>query len=213
VSVAGDALDGTFMRHRISNHFGTGVEYKVPFGSNVLTMPVWLMEKLCSPADISLLRKRDTMEFFRNVRQWSLGGDDREKMDALFTLLDNQLGFPVFEEIEHTKRRLSEAAATEFRFDYAGELAIREKIRRKDFEEFAADRIGRIFASLDETVKAAGIRFEDVDIVCCTGGTAKVPAIADGLKKRFGQAKLSQFNHHHSVVTGLAERARQLLAL
>ena len=116
ISIAGDALDGTLMRNKICAHFGADVSYKVPFGSNILKMPTDLMGKLCSPADISLLRKRDTMEFFRNVRTWSLGPKDRSKMDQLFCLLENQLGFPIFEEIEQTKRRLVRVGEDDFRF-------------------------------------------------------------------------------------------------
>lgn len=209
ISVAGDALDGSLMRHKISPHFGARVEYKVPFGSNVLKMPVDLMNRLCSPADISLLRKRDTLEFFRNVRTWALGGDDREKMDHLFSLLENQLGFPVFEEIERTKRRLSDSDETTFAFSYP-EVEIREPVSRKEFDAYASDRVESILAALDRTVRDAGIGFDQVDIVCCTGGTAKVPVIYEALVARFGVEKVQHHNHHHSVVQGLAERAKEL---
>ncbi len=219
VSIAGDALDGSMMRHKISPHFGADVSYTVPFGSNVLTMPRYLMEKLCSPADISLLRKRDTLEFFRNVRSWSLGDDDRSKMDRLFCLLENQLGFSVFEEIERTKRRLSESSKTEFDYAYpergqpgaASEIDVRVKVSRGEFDEFCGDRIQAVLKSLDDTVAQAGLKASDIDIVCCTGGTAKVPAIQRGILDRFGESKVRQHNHYHGVVEGLAERALELL--
>ena len=35
ISIAGDALDGSIMRHKASRHFGSQVKYRVPFGSNV----------------------------------------------------------------------------------------------------------------------------------------------------------------------------------
>ncbi|MEK7692019.1 MAG: Hsp70 family protein, partial [Bdellovibrionota bacterium] len=83
VSVAGDALDSGIMRRRIAPHFGTGVKYQVPFGSNILTMPVHLMERICHPAEISLLGRRDTYEFLKNVQDWALGQEDRKKMKRL----------------------------------------------------------------------------------------------------------------------------------
>jgi hypothetical chaperone protein len=209
VSLAGDSLDGSMMRHRIAKNFGADVEYQVPFGSNVLTMPRNLMERICSPADISLLRKRDTMEFFKNVKQWSIGGDDRERMDRLFTLINDQLGFSVFEEIEGTKRRLSEVSETEFKFNYP-ELILSERVKRAEFDHYISDKVEPIIASLDETVKKAQLRFEDIDVICCTGGTAKVPAIREKLIERFGASKLREHNIFHSVVQGLAERAKEL---
>ena len=51
----------------------------------------------------------------------------------------------------------------------------------------------------------------DVDVVCATGGTAKVPRIAEALRARFGAERLQEFQHFHSVVHGLAEEARATL--
>jgi hypothetical chaperone protein len=70
VSVAGDALDGSLMRGKVARHFGAEVRYKVPFGENELTMPKPLMEKLCSPAEMSLLAQRDAASFLNDVRSW-----------------------------------------------------------------------------------------------------------------------------------------------
>ncbi len=209
VSVAGDALDGSLMRHRISPHFGSKVQYQVPFGSNILKMPAHLMEKICSPPEISLLRKPDTFEFFQNVQKWSLSPQDRNQMDHLFLLIEEQLGFQVFEEIEKTKCRLTESDHTEFSFQYPA-LEIRELIKRSEYNSYVEDRVQRILKSLDETVKKAQIRYEDINLICCTGGTAKVPIIQEALIQRFGKEKILQHNHFHSVVKGLSERAKEL---
>jgi len=206
VSVAGDALDGSLMRRRISLHFGADVQYMAPFGSNVLTMPKFLMEKICSPADISLLRERDTMEFFRNVRAWSLGEGDRRKMDQLFSLIGEQFGFELFEEIERVKRALSGAPSEKFSFQYP-DIDIQEVITRVQFDEYAGEPMRRILASLDETLAGAGVSPSEIDLVCSTGGTAKVPAIQEGLEARFGADKVRQHNHFHSIVTGLTRIA------
>ncbi len=209
VSVAGDALDSALMRHRISPWFGTGVQYKVPFGSNVLTMPVHLMERICHPAEISLLRRQDTMEFFRNVKQWALGDEDRARMERLFTLLNDQLGFPLFERIEATKRGLSGAAHAPFDFVYP-DIEIHEKVKRADFESYAADAFEAVTASLDDTLASAGLKPSQVDRVLCTGGTAKVPWIRQSLIDRFGEAKLHDLDPFRGVAHGLMERAHEL---
>jgi len=211
VSVAGDALDSALMRHRIAPHFGTGVQYKVPFGSNVLTMPRHLMERICHPAEISLLRKQDTMEFFRNVQQWSLNGMDRNKMEQLFTLLNDQLGFPLFEKVESAKRGLSVELTTELDFDYPG-IAIRENVSRKEFENYASAALEEITRSLDDTLRSAGVKPEMIDRVLCTGGTARVPWIRKSLSERFGEAKLHDIDPFRGVARGLMERAAELAA-
>jgi hypothetical chaperone protein len=209
VALAGDALDGTVMRKRISRHFGADVQYKVPFGSNVLTMPTHLMEKICSAADISLLRKRDTLEFFRNVKTWSLGENDREKIDQLFCLIEEQIGFEVFEEIERVKRMLSDKPQENFSFDKSG-VRIQELITKAQFNEYSSVVRDKILASLDETIAAAQLKFSDIDIVCSTGGTAQVASIRHALEARFTREKVQEHNHFHSIVHGLVLKAKEL---
>jgi hypothetical chaperone protein len=209
VSVAGDAIDSALMRRRFSPYFGTGVRYQVPFGSNVLTMPVNLMERLCHPAEIGLLRKQDTLEFFRNVRQWSLGEEDRERMDRLFTLLNDQVGLPLFERIEGLKRELSSRDEAEFRFDHPG-IEIQERVRRVELEEYAREPFEAIVASLDETLRQAGLNPEGIDQVLCTGGTARVPWLRSALIRRFGAGKLVDLDPFRGVASGLMHRAREI---
>lgn len=211
VAVAGDALDGTVMRRRIVDHFGADVKYRVPFGSNVLTMPLHLIEKLCSPADLAVLRKQDSMQFFRNVQQWALEGTDRERMDNLLLLIEEQLGFGIFEEIERVKRALTDKTSSLFSFRYPG-VSIDEKISRKQFDDYTSPVSEKIFHEVDETLARAGLKASEVDLLCLTGGTAKVPLIQAGLAARFGQIKVQQHENFHSVVKGLAERAREVAA-
>ena len=209
ISLAGDALDGAMMRRRISKYFGADVQYKAPFGSNILTMPLQLMEKICSPADISMLRQRDTMDFFRNVQGWSLGSQDKVNMDRLFNLINEQIGFELFEEIERVKRSLSTHDSETFSFHKSG-VEIDDLITQKEFVAITEETIRSIFASLDKTVEAAQIKYEDIDLVYSTGGTAKVAAIQKGLVDRFGMAKVQEQNHFHSIVHGLIRMAADM---
>jgi hypothetical chaperone protein len=64
---------------------------------------------------------------------------------------------------------------------------------------------------LDQVLERAGITANDIDRVCSTGGTAKVPVIKHGLETRFGADKLQALSSFHAVIQGLAERARSVL--
>ncbi len=209
VSVAGDAVDGAVMRNRFLPYFGSEVEYRVPFGSNVLKMPIHLMDKLSSPADVAILRKPDVREFFKNVQQWSVGKGDREKLDRLFQMVDENLGFEFFEAIEKTKRELSDQKQSQFAFDVTG-IEIQEKITRSQFDAHIAVPTEKILASLDDTLKRAQVRPEQIDTVFSTGGTAKIPLLKSALIERFGEAKVQEQKHFHSIVEGLAVRAAEL---
>jgi hypothetical chaperone protein len=45
-----------------------------------------------------------------------------------------------------------------------------------------------------------------------TGGTAQVPAVVRALGARVGSRKLQRMSTFHSVIQGLAERAREVAA-
>jgi hypothetical chaperone protein len=207
---AGDAFDGSLMRHGIADHFGARVRYQVPFGSNWLEMPIPLMEKLCSPADICLLGRRDVLDFLRGVRAGSSSNDDKRHVDQLLCLIEEGLGFQLFEAIEQEKRELSAHEAATFRFEYPG-IDIAENFTRARFEEASAKVSSGILSRLDSVLDRAGIRATDIDSVCSTGGTARVPIIKRGLESRFGAEKLQALSSLHAVIQGLAERARILL--
>ncbi|KAK4045532.1 hypothetical protein OUZ56_033156 [Daphnia magna] len=147
------------------------------------------MEPLCSPAHLSMMRRPDIADFLRNVRSWSLGPDDREKLDQLTTLVDEALGFQLFEVIEGAKKTLSgqDEAAIEFTYP---DIDVHDAISREAFESASSRPIATILAALDETMAASGVRASDVDLVCCTGGTARVPRIAQAIAERFGADKM-----------------------
>ncbi len=207
VSIAGDAFDGSIMRHKVSRHLGADVKYKVPFGSNVLSMPRPLMESLCSPADTCLLAQRDIMAFLRDIKSGSLGPDDKKHIDQLLCLVEDSLGFQIFEAIEHVKRKLSEHERADFVFDYPG-IEIAESVTRHEFERFSSVQVETILGSLDRTLNDSGMTANDIDLVCCTGGTARVSSLAAGVLERFGAEKLVRLRSLHSVIQGLGERAR-----
>jgi hypothetical chaperone protein len=207
VPVAGDAVDGSLMRHSVAQHFGAGVVYKVPFGANTLTMPRSLMDRLCVPAEICLLGKRDAMAFLKDIRSWSLGDDDQRVMDQLLRLVDDSLGFQVFEAIEATKCALSVGSEATFEFEYPG-IEISELVTRTRFETGSRVHVDRILDALEQTLTLGKLSPGDIDRVCLTGGTAKLPQIAERLAARFGSEKLYALSSFHSVIQGLANRAQ-----
>jgi hypothetical chaperone protein len=211
VSVAGDALDGSLMRHKLARHFGADVSYRVPLGDNLLRMPKPLMEKLCSPAEMSLLGKRDAQSFLADVRSWCLGPEDRRHIDQLLTVVEDTLGFTVFEAIEAAKKELSLEARTLLSFHVPG-IDIDQELTRRDFEAGAARELGAIVAALDATLERGGVSTDAVDLVCLTGGTARVPFVRQALSERFGAERLHALSGLHAVTEGLARHGRWLLA-
>jgi hypothetical chaperone protein len=209
VSVAGDALDSSIMTGKLSHFFGTDVEYRLPLSSNVLKMPNDIKLKLGSPPDIALMTRADVMGFLKSVQKAALKESDKAKLDRLFALIEDNLGFRIYESIETLKREVCTGEKATFDFPYP-DIEIKTGFMPIEFQVCSEEKIQKIFEALDETIKQAGVDHKKIDLVCCTGGTAKVPEITKRLKDRFGSATIEQFKNFHSVIQGLAERAREL---
>ncbi|MGZ3772669.1 MAG: Hsp70 family protein [Pseudobdellovibrionaceae bacterium] len=204
--LAGDALDSIFMSHKLNEYFGAKSRYRLPMGSNVMTMPKGVTLRLNHPAHIVHLKDKDTYEFIKEVKKCSLTKKDAEAVERLFVLIEDQQIFPFFENIEKTKRALSLNDSAEFLFDYPG-LEITESFTNKQFIEWSAETRENIFQALDQCLNDANLTSDQVDLVCLTGGTAKVPFIQAEFEKRFGKERLQTQSHFHSVLSGLTEAA------
>ncbi|MCC2677754.1 MAG: hypothetical protein K0R29_330 [Pseudobdellovibrio sp.] len=204
--LAGDALDSLFMQNRLNTGFGAKTQYRMPMSNNLLKMPVAVMDRLNKPAHIVHLKERETYEFIREVQKCALKQEDKESIDRLFVLIEDQQIFPFFESIESTKKRLSASATAKFNFDYP-DLETTEVFSSQEFENWAEDVKMNIFAALDRCLNQAGLKVSDIDHVFLTGGTAHVPFVQNEFRKMFGAEKLETKNFFHSILSGLIESA------
>lgn len=210
LSIAGDAFDGSIMENVVAPHFGSKIEYRVPFGSNVMSLPKALVRKMCSPADLLLLGKQDYVEFFRQLEQWSLGPEDALLLERLTILVEERQGYHLFQCIEEGKKALAQQDRGAIDYLYPG-IDLHLALPAVDFIEFSRSLVQAILKSLDDTLAQAGLSPEAIDIVCCTGGTARLGTIQQALAQRFGLEKLEQHLPFHAVINGLARKAQQLL--
>ena len=209
IFLAGDSIDGNIMRHFISPHFGKNFEYKTPIGDNVHQFPRHLLTHLCSPAQIVLLRERNIFEFLKDIQKWSITGEDRRVLDQLFTLIEHQLGYPLYREIERAKIDLGEQPETLFSFDYPG-IKIRQPLVRTQFEEKACEIVDKIILTMMQVFEQSGMKTQQVDHICITGGTGQLPLIRQRLIEIFGEEKITEHKIFQSVVDGLAKYAQMV---
>jgi len=165
-------------------------------------------EELCRP--MTMFAWTVYLSFIGVAWLLVLKPDDARKMDRLFVLVEEHLGYKLFKSVEQTKISFSGASAATFAFDHPG-IELHEELFGADFRVFSTDLVEKIVGALDETLRLAGVTPDAIDIVCCTGGTARVPALATELERRFGKDKLRQHRHFHSVIGGLADKAQALL--
>jgi hypothetical chaperone protein len=134
-----------------------------------------------------------------------------DKIEALITLVDEDLGFQLHQAVQRLKYELSSAETAEFRF-IDGTLELRKLVTRAEFESWIADDLAAIESCVDSLFDSSGVGYTDVDRVFLTGGTSFVPAVRGIFERRFGADRVRSGNEFTSVARGLALRAAETLA-
>lgn len=209
VSLAGDHYDGSIMKHMVSPLLGADITYKMPMGRNELRLPSHIISKMCSAPDINFIGQTEAYELLQAIKNWSLDADKKGRLDKLLYIIEERLGYRLFDAIEQSKITLSSTDEADFTFNHY-EITVEGKMSSARFTEWSEPVTDKILASLDETVKQAGLSYDQIDAVVCTGGTARIPSLSTGLSKRFDKAKIRRTHEFHSVIHGLTKRAAEL---
>lgn len=210
IFIAGDVLDGLMMRDFISPHFGSQFSYTLPGSTNILQFPRNLLKKICSPAHITHLRDKDTWEFLQHINKFGLSSLDQKRMKNLLTLVECQLGFPLFNEIEKVKVSLGNQESSLFSYSFL-DMAVEQLVGAEKYQQSVTPTIDEVISTMMEVFTQSGLKVTDVDQVCLTGGTSQFPLIREQLKTIFGRDKLIEHNIYQSVVNGLAQFASKQL--
>ena len=94
-------------------------------------------------------------------------------------------------------------------FDRYG-MAIDEIIARNDFEEMIRSEVLAIDNCIESTLKDAGLKPCDIDLVFLTGGSSHIPLIRALFENRIGAEKIRIGDAFTSVAYGLGLYGRTL---
>jgi hypothetical chaperone protein len=199
VGLAGDALDAKIVRKLVSPELGLGTMEQA-VGKVLPAVPNWVYAKLEHWHHLSFLRTRAVVEMLNGARTRAF---EPGKIEALQTLIDEDLGYQLHRAVGRLKVELSSAEEAEFRFT-DGTLNIRAAVHRRDFETWIEDELAAIETCVDDLLTSSGIAASAVDRVFLTGGTSFVPAVRRIFAERFGAERLVTGNEFTSVARGLA---------
>ena len=200
IGIAGDAFDSKLVRRLVAPALGLGSKYKSQFG-NFLPVPNWLYEHLERWHYLSLLKTRKNMDLLRQIRFQAL---EPGKLDALIELVDHDLGYRLYEAIEHSKCKLSDSAISEFQFDEAA-TQIADSLTRDQFESWIDPELREISACIDRLLTKCHVGAKDIDAIFMTGASSFVPAIRRIFEDKFGSGVPIRVGQEFtSVAEGLA---------
>jgi len=199
IYIGGDSFDSSFMWEKGTPYFGKNTQYEATPGK-VLTVPKSLFANICSWEQMNFFNglriKKDIEDYY-----YFSGNDPQFK--NLITLIENNLGYSVFQSIEKTKITLTNSDNAMFNY-HNMDINIEEEIPLSDYEQIIAKDVNRIANYLDEFMLQNNIDPQNIDSLFLTGGTSMVGSIQKLFKNRFPHVKLNSGDNFKSVAKGLA---------
>jgi len=206
LGLAGDAFDARIVRKLVSPVLGSdsfertfahAADRPAPI---IPAVPAWIYANLERWHYLSFLKTRNVSEILKAARARA---QEPEKIAALITLIEEDLGYQLHQAVQRLKVDLSRMESAEFRFR-DGSLDIVARVERAEFEAWIADDVAAIEATVDGLLDATGIRTAQVDRVFLTGGTSFVPAVRRIFNERFTADRVVTGGEFTSVAKGLA---------
>ena len=202
IGLAGDAIDQRIIKHAIAPKLGLGTKYKVMGGD--ADVPLWLYNNLSRWHQLSFLKAPATMRLLDEILE---NAHAHDAIEALYRIVDEDLGYALHRAVEHAKVELSQADETHIDFE-----DVHCVVKRADLETWIAPDLQAIAGVIDRVLAKADVAASAVDRVFMTGGTSLVPAVRALFAERFGADKLRGGDEMTTVGRGLALAARDAFA-
>ena len=172
--------------------------------------------------DVSILELGDGIfEVKSTAGDTHLGGDDVDRaiMDWLITEFKNEFGADLTKDVmamqrlkeaaEKAKIELSTTTSTEINLPYITSIGgapqhLVETLTRARFEQLIDGFVEKTINVCKQAMKESEFMVSDIDEVILVGGTTRIPAIQEAVKKYFGKEPNKTVNPDEAVAMGAA---------
>ncbi|MFC3442878.1 Hsp70 family protein [Sphingobium rhizovicinum] len=198
IGLAGDRFDYRIVDHLVLPMLGKGGSYE-SFGKT-LEIPRSYFADFADWSRLALMRNRRTMDELARLKK---AAHDPVAIGRMMTVIEKELGYPLYDAVGALKRALSDADSATFRFSGGG-IEIEQTVSRADFEGWIAPDIARIEETVDRALAKAGVTADAIDRVFLTGGSSLIPAIRRVFHQRFSEDRIATGGELTSIAHGLA---------
>ncbi|UXS35773.1 molecular chaperone DnaK [Staphylococcus delphini] len=172
--------------------------------------------------DVSILELGDgVFEVLATAGDNKLGGDDFDQViiDYLVQQFKSENGVDLSQDkmalqrlkdaAEKAKKDLSGVSSTQISLPFisageAGPLHLETTLSRAKFEELAYDLVQKTMGPTRQAMKDAGLSNADIDEVILVGGSTRIPAVQEAIKKEIGKEPNKGVNPDEVVAMGAA---------
>lgn len=200
IYIGGDSFDSDIMWHKGTPHFGRGVKEEFTPGKPI-DLPLNYFLNICSWERMNFL---DTLRMRLSIAKSYQFSKQDYRVKNLQTLIDKNLGYTFFKQIEQAKIVLGSQDTTFLDYNQH-EIEIHEEIQAEEFEhKIIVDNLSKIKDYLNEFLEKNNFKAEDIDVVFMTGGTSQVRPLKNHFIHTFGEDKVTSGDNFNSVAMGLA---------
>ncbi len=175
--------------------------------------------------DVSLIEMGDgVQEVLATAGNNRLGGDDFDKrvMDWMVSEFKKENGIDLSgdrmamqrlkEAAEKAKIELSSMTSTQINLpfitaDANGPKHLDMTLTRAKFEELTADLVEKTMGPMKQALSDAGLTFNDISKILMVGGSSRMPAVQEAVKKLSGKEPFKGINPDECVAIGAALQA------
>ncbi|MCG3399024.1 molecular chaperone DnaK [Staphylococcus massiliensis] len=172
--------------------------------------------------DVSILELGDgVFEVLSTAGDNRLGGDDFDQViiDHLVSEFKKENGIDLSQDkmalqrlkdaAEKAKKDLSGVSSTQISLPFisageAGPVHLETNLTRAKFEELADDLIRKTMEPTRQAMKDAGLSSSEIDEVILVGGSTRIPAVQEAVKKEIGKEPNKGVNPDEVVAMGAA---------
>jgi hypothetical chaperone protein len=203
LSIAGNDIDARLMQLFVLPALGLHARWS-PMGRPV-PVPTALHHAITRWHTMCLAGTPQELEL---LDRWIRSADDAAGLRSLRCLLEDQVGFLLFQAVERAKIALCRGQDTVLRFESRG-ISLAEPISTAQFEAAIGDEVGRICRCAEGLLQSTGRGADEVDVVFLTGGTSLIPSLRRAFEQRF-PGRILQQDAFTSVGEGLGLEAGRL---
>lgn len=200
IYIGGDNFDSSIMWHKGTPHFGRGVKEK--FGRDKwFELPLSYFRNICSWEKMNFL---NSIKMLESIKRSYVFSERNPKVKNLLTLVEKNLGYTMFREVEKTKIALTQTDETTLEFKKEN-IDISEPVSIEEFKSTIISKdLGRIEDYLETYLQNNKVNYQDIDTVFMTGGTSMVRPLKEIFDQKFGPEKIKSGDNFNSVAMGLA---------
>ena len=196
VRIGGNDFDKNLNMKSFMPSFGFGTTY----GDKGLLVPTTQYFDL---AEWSKVNSVYSYKNFQIVKEVLSEADNPKKYARLLDLMEAEQGHQLLGAVEEAKIALTDNDDFVSILNFLDDT-IQVKTKKNVFEKAISQNVNNISGSIENCLKLAGVKADEIDLIVLTGGSTEIPFVAQQLCNHFPNAEVSSENKLSSVGLGLS---------